>query len=97
MKYHFNLYDSRHYGWELNYIDDETYQKFIDGEDDDYSDLNVLSLELDSSQKYWLDIAEDYNYWSDNRDFKLYQTEPSVTTGFLFYIEYDHGWKTKLM
>lgn len=57
---HFNLYDSPHYGIQLNHLDNETYEKYLKGEDEDVQDFNVIDLNLEPNIIYWVSIPDDY-------------------------------------
>lgn len=88
MKCYFNYYDDRHYGWQLNQIDEDTFKKFEKGEDEEYYDLNVVILELDTNKKYWLEIC-DYSYWTPESGYTLHDQKPENYVGSLFCLEFD--------
>lgn len=88
MDFHFNLYESRHYGMQLNHIDNQTYQQFINGEDEE---LMVITLNLDPKiTQYWINIPEDYDCFNDNIErIKIYLNDPKDDSEFLFHLVYD--------
>lgn len=99
MTYYFNLYDSRHYGILLNQIDEETYQSFLTGEDEDTSDLNIVILQLDTRHQYWVDIPEDYDYWAKT-PVTIFSPQPRSSSGRLFSLKYNSSsrqWETSLI
>lgn len=90
MKFHFSIYNSRHYGLQLNHIDNITFQQLLREEN-----LNFLVLDVDII--YYIDIAYDYCYWNNPQDFKIYRNEPEDPEGNLFSLAYNRElgkWKT---
>lgn len=95
MTYYFNLYDSNHYGVQLNQISEDVYQNFLEGEDEDTADLNPLTLRLDLHKQYWIDIPTHYNYW-DETPVSILTQKPFESDGNLFHLKYDfqsHHWE----
>jgi hypothetical protein len=93
-KYYFNYYDDRHYGWQLGQIDEEAFDKFKEGEDEDYLDFNPVILELNYSDIYWLEIC-DYSYWIPESGYTLHKQKPKDYVGNIFRLEFnkkDDGW-----
>lgn len=100
MTYYFNLYDSRHHGMLLNQISKEVYDSFLEGEYEDTADLNVVILQPNPHNQYWVDIPNDYNYWDKVNKIKIFTQRPQSWQGLLFFIEYDvssQQWNTKLI